>query len=69
MKHCITKREHEVLQLIDYEHNAKEIGQKLFISIETVKSHRKNLILKLDVKNTAGLVRKGIQNGLILSEY
>ncbi|MCL4114599.1 UNVERIFIED_CONTAM: hypothetical protein GTU68_034300 [Idotea baltica] len=53
----ITSREREVLHLIAYEHSSKEIASKLFISCETVNSHRKNIMSKLNVKNTAGMVR------------
>jgi len=61
----ISTREHEVLNLIAWEHNSKDIAQKLFITEHTVLSHRKNLLLKMDVKNTAGLVRRGFELGLL----
>ena len=61
----ISSREQEVLELIAYEHNSKEIAQQLFISEHTVISHRKNLISKLDVRNTAGLVRRAFEIGLL----
>ena len=41
----ITPREKQVLHLIAYEHTAKEIANKLYVSYETVNSHRKNLSL------------------------
>lgn len=62
----ITGRELEVLQYIAEEFTNKEIAAKLFISPRTVETHRRNLIQKLRVKNTAGLVRyyfKNIQEG------
>lgn len=66
----ISPREHQVLHLIAYEHTAKEIAQKLFISNHTAISHRQNLMSKLDVRNTAGLVRRAFELGLInLSPY
>lgn len=53
----ITKRELEVLSLVAQEMTSKEIAEKLFISEETAKTHRKNLIKKLEVKGVAGLVK------------
>ncbi|WP_420387574.1 response regulator [Roseivirga sp.] len=61
----LTSREVEVLELICQEFTAKEIADKLFISHRTVEGHRKNLIEKLGVKNTAGLIVKAIKEGLI----
>lgn len=57
----LTKREKEILQLIIEEYTSKEIAEKLFISHCTVETHRLNLIQKLGVKNTAGLVREALQ--------
>lgn len=59
----ISKREKEVLTLIANEFTSKEIAQKLYISQHTADTHRKNLISKLGVKNTAGMVRVGFQSG------
>lgn len=53
----LTTRELEVLELIGDEFTTPEIADKLCISQHTVISHRKNLLQKLNVKNTAGLVR------------
>lgn len=58
-------REKEVLQLIIQELTTKEIAQKLFISEGTVITHRKHILIKLDVKNTAGMVRKALELGLV----
>ncbi len=63
---CITNREHEVLHLIAYEATSLEIAQQLFISHHTVISHRKNLMEKLCVRNTAGLVRRGFELGILV---
>lgn len=62
---ALTSRELEVLELICQEFTAKEIADKLFISHRTVEGHRKNLIEKLGVKNTAGLIVKAIKEGVI----
>jgi DNA-binding NarL/FixJ family response regulator len=59
-KNAITKREQEILELIVDEYTNQEIAQQLYISIPTVETHRKNLLLKMGVKNTAGLVREAI---------
>ena len=61
----ITKREQEVLQLIAYENTTQEIAHKLFISPHTALSHRKNLMYKLNARNTAGLVRRAFEIGLL----
>ncbi|MBK7406608.1 MAG: response regulator transcription factor [Saprospirales bacterium] len=61
----LTKREIEVLQLIAEEYSNPEIAEKLYISIRTVDTHRRNLLEKLGVKNTAGLVKNAIRLGLI----
>lgn len=61
----LSQREKEILKLIAEENTTKEISEKLFISYRTAESHRYNLIQKLDVKNTAGLVKIAIQMGLV----
>lgn len=60
----LTRREKEILRLISQEYTNKEIGEKLFISQRTVDTHRRNLVKKLGVKNTAGLVRYAILHGI-----
>jgi len=62
----ISEREKEVLELIAYEYSSKEIASKLFVSRETINSHRKNLLTKLNVKNTAGLIRKAFESRLLV---
>ncbi|MGL1888547.1 MAG: response regulator transcription factor [Reichenbachiella sp.] len=61
----LSKRENEILKLIADEFTAQQIAEKLFISQHTVNSHRKNLLSKLGVKNTAGLIKYALVNGLI----
>ncbi len=58
----ISRREKEVLDLIVKEHTTQEIADTLFISLKTVESHRRSLLTKLGVRNTAGLVRVAIEN-------
>ena len=61
----LTRREKEVLNLIADGLTNNEIADKLFVSASTVDSHRKNLISKLNVKNTAALVRFAVENKII----
>jgi two-component system, NarL family, nitrate/nitrite response regulator NarL len=53
----LSSREKEVLQLIADGYTNPQIASKLFISLHTVDSHRKNLLTKFDVNNTAGLIK------------
>ena len=64
-KKIITRRETEVLSLIVDEYTTKEIASQLYISYQTASTHRKNLLAKLDVKNSAGLVRKAFELGIV----
>lgn len=57
----ISAREKEVLRLIANGFSSKEIGEKLFISSHTAISHRKNLIEKFQVKNTAHLIKRAAE--------
>jgi DNA-binding NarL/FixJ family response regulator len=61
----LSKREIEVLTLICKEYSNSEIAEKLFLSVSTVETHRKNLIAKLGVNNTVGLVKFALRNNLI----
>ncbi len=61
----LTKREKEVLSLIMQEYTSMEMAKKLFISHGTIETHRRNLISKLGVKNTAGLVRVAMEKRLL----
>jgi len=61
----LTSREKEILTLIAQENTNTEIAESLFISIRTVDSHRRNLLDKVGVKNTAGLVKYAIKMGYI----
>lgn len=60
----LSKREIEVLGEIINELTTREIAEKLFISQHTVESHRKNMLSKLGARNTAGLVKYALENGL-----
>lgn len=61
----LTPREREVLQLIAEGKSNKQISLDLGMSVKTVDSHRRNLMVKLDIHETAGLVRYAIRTGLI----
>jgi len=61
----LTHREREVLKLIAEGKSSKEVGELLFISARTVERHRANMMLKLNMKKTADLVKYAIQKGYI----
>jgi two-component system, NarL family, response regulator DegU len=61
----LTKREIEILALICEELTMKEIGERLFISEQTIHTHRKNLMKKTDAKNAVGLVRFAVKNQIV----
>lgn len=61
----LTLRERELLKLIVEGYTNPEIAEKIFLSPETIKGYRKNLLFKLGVKNTATLVKLTIEQKLI----
>ncbi|MBC6489767.1 response regulator [Flavihumibacter stibioxidans] len=61
----LTRREKEILKMIASELSNQEIADSLCISLRTVETHRFNITQKLDVKNTAGLVKEAIKRGLV----
>lgn len=61
-KPLLTARENEILTLIKEGLTNVEIAEKLFISYETVKSHRKNILGKSHAKNTASLINNYFSN-------
>lgn len=62
---CLSRREKEILNLIIQENTTKEIASQLYIGQSTVDTHRKNMLKKLRVKNTAGLVRLAYETNLL----
>jgi two-component system, NarL family, response regulator NreC len=62
----LSRRERQVLQLVAEGKTTKEIAQVLDISVKTADSHRGRLMKKLDIHETAGLVRYAIRRGVIL---
>jgi two-component system, NarL family, nitrate/nitrite response regulator NarL len=61
----ITQREMEILQLIALGLTSQDIANKLFISKNTVETHRKNMLAKLNVNNTAALLKIAYKKGLV----
>lgn len=61
----LSERETEVLVLISQEKSTKQIAELLFISVNTVETHRKNLMRKIGTKNMIGLFKYAIQQDII----
>lgn len=64
-KRILTDREKETLAHLAAGYTAEEIASRLYISIQTVISHRKNIIRKLGVSNVTAAVAQGLRNKLI----
>src|SRR5262245_25364293 len=62
----ISKREYEVLELIAQGLSNQEIADKLFVSLNTVKTHSSNLFIKLEVRRRTQAVRRAKELGLLL---
>lgn len=65
MVSLLSKRELEVMKLVAQELSSSQIAERLFVSVSTVDSHRKNIMIKLGVDNIVGLVKIAVENGLI----
>lgn len=61
----LTRREKEILHLLTLDYSSKDIAEKLFLSPRTIENHRMHLLQKMDVKNSASLIKKAIELGLI----
>ncbi|MCX2582638.1 response regulator transcription factor [Pedobacter sp. MR22-3] len=61
-RHNLTSREMEILQLIREDYTSMQIAQKLFISLNTVDTHRKNMAQKLNVTGKSGLLKFALEN-------
>ena len=61
----LSDREREILVLVCKEFSSSQIAEKLFISVGTVDTHRKNILVKLGVNNTVGLVKYALKHKLI----
>ncbi|MBL0052215.1 MAG: response regulator transcription factor [Bacteroidetes bacterium] len=62
----LTRREKEILQYISQGMTNKEIAEKIFVSQSTVDSHRKNLLAKFNVQNTASLITTAVKLGILV---
>ena len=62
--HNLTAREMEILKLISEDYSSQQIAQKLFIALNTVDTHRKNMAQKLNVTGKAGLLKFALENKL-----
>ncbi len=61
----LSKREFEVLELIAKGHRTVDIAEKLFVSIHTINSHRKNILKKLNLKSPAQLIVYALESKLV----
>jgi two-component system, NarL family, response regulator NreC len=64
-KYILSERETEVLTLVCKEFSSAEIGKLLFLSTSTIDTHRKNILQKLGVTNTVGLIKYALKHQLI----
>ncbi|MGW8122258.1 response regulator transcription factor [Roseivirga echinicomitans] len=60
-----TDREFEIINLLAEGNSAKEIASELFVTLDTVKTHRKNILRKTEARNTTALVVRCLRTGLI----
>jgi DNA-binding NarL/FixJ family response regulator len=61
----LTPREKEILKNIANEYTTPEIAEALFLTVDTIETHRKNIIQKLNVRNTAGMIKVALENNLV----
>jgi len=61
---ALTPREREVLQLIAEGHSAREIAQRLHLSVKTIETHRRQMMEKLEIRSIADLTKFAIREGL-----
>ena len=61
----LTRREYQILKLIAQQYTTKEIAKALHVSDSTVETHRKNLIKKVNAKNSVGLAIFAMKNEII----
>jgi len=61
----LSEREREVITLVADGYTAQEIADKLFVSLDTVETHKRNVIKKLEASNAAHAVAKAVREGMI----
>jgi DNA-binding CsgD family transcriptional regulator len=64
LQSSLTAKEKEVLRLTVNGYTTQEISEQLFLGVRTIEYYRSNLLLKLEVKNMAALIRKAMELGL-----
>lgn len=64
-KHKLTEREIEIIKLLADGLSSNQIGERLFISEHTVRTHRKNILKKLNLHNSSELIQYALNNGII----
>ncbi len=64
----LSKREKQVFNLIIHGYTSKEIGKKLFISVRTAETHRKNILYKMKVRTSVELIREATATGMFQDE-
>ena len=67
-QNCLTNREIEVLDLLSAGYSTPEISGILYLSTETIKTHRRKLIIKLKAKNVANLIRIAFEKEIIITQ-
>ena len=67
MTGLITPRERQVLDQISYGFTTNEIASNLYVSDHNILSHRKNLLIKMDARNVANMIRRGFEIGILLT--
>jgi len=61
----LTPRETEIINLMAYEFSEKQIAKELYLSTNTIHSHKKRVFQKLSVRNSAGVIRKAFELGIL----
>ncbi len=61
----LSEREKEIFMLLAEGHSTREIGEKLFISVKTVATHKQNILEKLELKTNSDIVKFALKKGLI----
>ena len=64
-KHRLSERELDIIRCLADGLSSSQIAEKLFISMHTVKTHRKNILKKLDLHNSSELIQYSLNNGII----
>lgn len=61
----LSEREREIIALVADGFTAQQIADKLFVSLDTVETHKRNVIKKLEANNAAHAVAKAVREGMI----